>query len=143
MTNSAILLGGCLVVGFAMIGCRQDMPAGLLVNGTVTVDGQPVSGVIATLEPIQTTPGQNVSTIAWDGRFYFGPDSGLNGGTYRVRFSMVPEEIRNTVPIEERNHLPSKRAVIAPSFDSKSQLKWTLVDGQMNQKAFPIKFLKH
>ena len=105
------------------------------------VDGTPLSGAVITLEPLSGTPGPNASSHVFDGRFAFDADSGLLGGRYRVRIAMLPAEILQTLPDEQRGKLPPKNAVVDPRFDRNSKLECELSRGQANVFNFEITFL--
>lgn len=94
-----------------------------------------------TLEPLSGTEGPNASAPVFHGRFDFKPDAGLRGGTYRVRISMIPLALRETLPPAQAAALPPADAVIDPAFDAKSNLKCELDRGADNTLEFSVSFL--
>ena len=125
-----------------MIGCNTERRPAVNASATVTVRGKPLTGAIATLQPIGGTKGPNASVPIFGGHFDLGPEAKLIGGTYRVRFTMMPAGLRSEIPEDAGYEMPPDNAVIDPDFGRDSRLTWTLVDGQPNEQAFQIKFLK-
>ena len=122
-------------------GCREPNGSYAMVSGTVTVDGQPLSGAIVTFEPLDGTPGKNASASVFDGQFQISGDAQLHGGNYLARISMMPSGILRKLPDAQRQSLPPANSVIDPAFDSNSRLRCTLAPGQENSLAFQIHFL--
>ncbi len=128
----------CIAVG----GCNAPVQSVVTASGRVDVGGQPLSGGVVTLEPISPTTGPNASAPVFAGKFDVPATAGLHGGTYRVRVSMIPAEIRETLPTDQGFSLPPENAVIAPAFDADSRLTCELIPDQQNVLAFEVAFLK-
>ncbi|MCO8124155.1 hypothetical protein NHH03_20595 [Stieleria sp. TO1_6] len=133
------LLG--IVTVLPLLGCTPSARPGVTTTGTVTVDGQPLSGAVLTLEPINETTGPNASVPVLGGRFEIDASAGLHGGDYRARVSMIPAEIRASIPATAGYELPPPSAVIDPAFDGDSQLKCHLTPDDDNPLEFAVRFL--
>ncbi|TWT98391.1 hypothetical protein [Stieleria varia] len=131
-----------LFAGLACIaGCTQKAVPAVTASGTVHVDGAPLSGAVITFEPLHGTTGPNASVPVFAGRFDVTTEAGLHGGRYLVRISLIPPEIRKTLPAEQSATLPPEDAVIDPEFDANSQLSCELKLNQTNPLAFDVEFL--
>jgi len=145
MRNSATYFLGALPLTFiacalTITGCQSDSPSGIKASGQVRVQGEPLSGAVITLEPVQGTTGPALSTPVFGGRFEFTADAGLHGGTYQVRISMVPAELRKNIPESPEYQLPPADAVIDPQYDAQSDITWDLKAGQTNTSEFDVEF---
>ncbi|WP_143544000.1 hypothetical protein [Rhodopirellula sp. MGV] len=136
--------GICMLLGFltiaSLVGCSQSKPE-ISAEGTVTVDGQALSGAVMTFEPMGQTTGPKASAPVFSGKFSLPPNNGLHGGSYRVRFSMIPAGVLRSLPDEQKAGLPPSDAVIAPEFDENSKLECTLQPDQENILEFDVSFL--
>lgn len=122
------------------VGCGQPSGDGVTASGTVTVDGQPLSGAVITLQPIAPTTGPKATASIFDGAFEFPASAELHGGTYRVRFSMIPLEIRKPMFKDASVPSPPDDATIAPRFDGASELTWQLKPETENMQTFEVQF---
>lgn len=129
--------GTCLAV-LMIIGCGQTQVDPATASGAVTSQGSPLSGALITLQPLQGTPGPTASAPILDGQFEFIPAHQLAGGTYRVRFMMIPAEVRAQLPLDQRQKFPPADAVIAPQFDARSQLQCQLQPGAHTELEFEV-----
>ncbi|MCA9138410.1 MAG: carboxypeptidase regulatory-like domain-containing protein [Planctomycetales bacterium] len=132
-----LLCAAALVV----LGCNRAEQTDVSVIGTVTAAGAPLSGAVITLEPIAPTGGPNASVAVFDGRFRIGSDADLRGGRYRARVSMIPIEIRQSIPANAVQSMPSGDVVIDPRFDANSELVCELNVGQANRLDFSVDYL--
>jgi len=121
-------------------GCDSRSTPEVTAAGNVRIDGQPISGALITLEPLAPTTGPKASCPIFSGSFEFANEVGLHGGNYRVRFSLMPAEIRSSIPADHAEGLPPQDAVISDRFDSRSQLTWMLRPGQPNSMDFEIEY---
>lgn len=135
----SVLMSSAVVL---FVGCQRSSNRGTTVSGTVTVDHQPLSGAIITLEPLRGTTGPNASAPIFNGQFEVKPDANLHGGSYRVRISMVPANLLASIPGDGVVRLPPADRVISPYYDAESQLSCELDSGQMNQLQFNVEFSK-
>lgn len=128
MVLAAVALGGC-------------QPAGetATASGTVTVDGKPVTGVIIQLVPIAPTTGPKAATTVYNGSFSFDAEEGLHGGEYRVRFSVMPANLRSQLPPEEFKGIVPADKSVAFAYDSMSELTWNIKPNAENSSTFEIK----
>lgn len=131
--------GLCLTVLTAMLlgGC-QPATETATASGTVTVDGKPVTGVVIRLVPLAPTTGPKAATTVYNGAFSFDAEEGLHGGTYRVRFSVMPANLRSQLPPEEFEGIVPADKSIAREYDSKSELTWNIQPGAENTSTFEI-----
>ncbi|MCC9603640.1 hypothetical protein LOC67_24085 [Stieleria sp. JC731] len=125
----------------ALAGCTKELSVGIQAGGTVTVDGKPLSGAVMTFEPMGSTTGPSASAPIFGGSFRLTDDNGLHGGKYRIRISMIPAGILRSIPKEQQVGLPPSDSVIAPEYDGKSKLEWTLLPDQDNTLEFDVSFL--
>ena len=126
----------------AASGCSENAERETIeAEGQVTVDGAELSGAVITFEPIGDTTGPNASVPIFGGRFHVPRESGLHGGTYRVRISMIPAEILQSLPAEQQHGLPASEAIISPQYDADSTLHCDLKLDEANKLTFEIDFL--
>ncbi|MEM6474003.1 MAG: hypothetical protein AAF802_30920, partial [Planctomycetota bacterium] len=95
-----------LCMFLATAGCSEATPGGVPVAGTVMVDGEPLSGAVITFEPKEGTGGPAASVPVFDGTFEVTADAGLHAGTFVVRVSLLPPEVRAALPGEQRSKCP-------------------------------------
>lgn len=131
---------GC-ALAVLLCGCNRGAPEGVAVTGTIQAAGEPLSAAVITLEPIDGTGGPNASAAVFDGRFEFAPDARLQGGRYLARVSMIPAEIRESIPPDQVMSMPPRDAMIDPRFDANSELDCELTVGQANRLEFSVDFL--
>lgn len=125
------------VVGVAL-GCGGASPEYATISGRVTADGRPVTGAVITFEPTGETGGPKASAAVIGGRYEVSHDGRLEGGEYRVRISMMPDEFLTKLREEQPDAFPPQDSVIAPEFDSASDLRRALKHGEMNEHDFEI-----
>ena len=88
------------------VGCansQREVPAELVeVAGTVTIDGEPASGVTVNFVPKQGTTGQGASGVTDDaGHFtltHLSQSPGIEPGTYQVLFSKMAMPDGSPIP---------------------------------------------
>ena len=123
-------------------GCSPPTIQGVTATGTVSAEDAPLSGAFITLEPMGNTTGPNATAPIFNGQFVFAEDAGLAGGKYRIRFAMIPAEIRRSIPADQMTSMPPDDAVIAPAYDTNSKLSCELKPGQENSLSYEVEFLK-
>lgn len=135
----AVVFGVLLsaVVGVTL-GCGGATPEYATVSGSVITDGRPVTGAVITFEPMGETGGPKASAAVIGGRYEISEDGRLEGGEYRVRISMMPDEFLTKLREEQPDAFPPPGSVIAREFDSASDLRRTLKQGEMNEHDFEI-----
>jgi len=126
----------------AILGCETSSSVTTTATGMVMADGEPLSGAVITLEPMGKTTGPNGSAPVFNGRFEIGNDAKLQGGTYRVRVSMLPTEILESMRRSGVSETPPPGRVVAPAFDTDSVLTCELTRGPNDALTFDISFLK-
>jgi hypothetical protein len=98
----------CAMVAVGCGGGAPPMPSGIVpVTGTVTLDGEPVSGAIVTFVPVQITGGGGAGLGAASGMTdstgkysligYEGRANGTLPGSYRVKISRLTRADGSTV----------------------------------------------
>lgn len=122
----------------ALPGCRGNDQSTVSASGKVQVEGQDVSGLVITLQPIAPTTGPKATVPVFGGEFTIGPEAGLHGGQYRVRFSVMPAEILSQLPEDKRIGLVPAGQFVTRAFDVDSQLKWRLDRGEANENNFDV-----
>lgn len=128
-----------LIVSLTMVGCQKASPS-VTASGKVRVGDSVVSGVVITLQPISSTTGPQATVAVFGGDFDIGPEAGLHGGKYRVRFSVMPSEIIALLPPEQKVGLVPVNRYVTREFDIDSQLTWELSSEVDNSKEFEIEF---
>jgi hypothetical protein len=143
VSASLVVVFLSIPLAFVLPGCDTEEAIGATARGMVNAKmsgkrADVVSGVMITLEPIGETTGPKASAPVFSGKFNFDAEAGLHGGQYRVRFSLMPPEIRNTIPTEHAAGLPADDAAVVAKYDSQSSLTWDLSPKQTNQREFEI-----
>ncbi len=139
--NIAVTFFVCLTA--SSFGCsgRTDT-ASVVVFGSVTVAGQPLSGAVITFEPMEGTRGPKASNSVFNGQYRIDESAKLQPGKFRVRVSMIPPEmlkqLESTTSSTEFKEAAG-RAIAAP-FDTDSQLTAQLSAGSENQVDFQVAF---
>ncbi len=77
-------------------------------------------------------PTDRGNVVAADGR--------LEGGEYRIRISMMPDEFVSKLHAEQPDAFPPRGSVIDPSFDTSSDLRRDLHTDRPNGLDFEIEF---
>lgn len=132
-----------LVAGLALVatlGCGRTGPTAVIVSGTVTAGGRPVSGAVITFEPQADTGGPKASAGVFDGRYDIGPEAGLRGGPYRVRIAMLPAELIREVHQELPDAYPPPGTQVDLAYDTDSQLTCELKRDEPNTLNYEIEF---
>jgi hypothetical protein len=140
MRVALIALIALTIAGIA--GCQTESGPIVAASGQVNAGGKPLSGAVIMFEPMSGTTGPNASVPVMGGRFEVLATQGLHGGDYRVRLSMIPASIRQSIPADAGFDMPAADAVISPRFDVESDLSCTLVADHSNQLTFEVDFLK-
>ncbi|MCA9223447.1 MAG: carboxypeptidase regulatory-like domain-containing protein [Planctomycetales bacterium] len=69
------------------VGCGGDTMGRRAVDGTVTLDGKPLSHGNVRFEPQQQAAGTSAGAVIADGAFHIDSEQGLPPGVYRVSIS--------------------------------------------------------
>jgi hypothetical protein len=111
-----------LAFGLSLPGCS---PAAVSVNGSVTVDGQPLDEAAIVFVPLKQGRSKTGATVV-KGHYALPAHDGLLPGTYRV-------EIVDNPPLDYANHHPAaaagttavtkKRRHLPPRYSHKSPLR--------------------
>jgi hypothetical protein len=113
-------------------GCGDAAPNLVAVSGSITLDGQPLSGAIVTFEPLPGTPGPKASALVVDGNYRIEPAAQLQPGSFRVRVAMLPAEMLKAVAPQAVGR------VVSPQFDADSKLSAQLEATAQNHADFAV-----
>jgi hypothetical protein len=126
-----ILMLGSVLTG--VVGCSGPTPAGT-VNGTVTLDGQPLKEGVVRFVPVDGK-SPTASAIVTDGKF----TASVPLGEMRVEFSAPRIIGRHVVYDTPDSPVVDEVAELIPSrFNTKSELKITVQKGDQGE-TFPLK----
>ncbi len=112
------------------------------VQGTVTLDGRPLSKALISFLPIGNTEGPKVSGVVQDGRFSIPAAKGPLPGEFQVKVEAISPEIEAMASGDFqslRETAGTETIVIAPEFNRESRLTATVRDGQPNRFQFQVK----
>lgn len=141
--QAARVLGlGCCVV---MCGCNHDGRQSL--EGTVTLDGQPLPTGDITFFPVPGTPGPTAGGKIVEGRFSISAEGGTMAGTFRVQITarrktgkqvfdptaqMMDPNAKNGMIDQYEQYLPSR-------YNQQSELTADVIQGGKNVFDFPLR----
>lgn len=139
-----VLAWGMLSIGLVggLAGCQDAPVQATVIDGSVTVDGQPLTAAVVTFEPLRGTTGPSASSPIFGGQFSVDRDAKLHGGTYLARVKMIPASLRRGLPDDQLASLPSDDVMIDRRYDSDSQMNIELVPNQTNQVELEVEFQK-
>lgn len=129
------LLTVCLL---AASGCGKAERKFVTGSGSVTVEGEKLSGLVMSLEPVAPTTGPKVTVPVFNGEFSFGAESGLHGGVYLVSFAVMPGELLRQLPADEHPAVVSSDRYVVGEFGRDSTLTWELGPEESNSETFEI-----
>lgn len=131
-----------VLVSALMLGCSHEGPQRVAVQGTVTVDGQPLKSGFVTFTPTEGTEGPKASAEIADGKFELERDSGPMVGKLRVEIRAQqdlgialddPEEFDAKAP----RVLPGNS--IPPQYNDRSTLVCETSADRPNEFQFEVK----
>ncbi len=133
-----LLFGGMLICLSISGGCQPSHePTRVAVNGTVTLDGQPLPSATLIMQP----NGQGLpmaSALVQDGRFQFTTNDGPSVGTYLVRVEATYPEFEKFA--EDPKSFPSvQRPPIAKRFTEFGTLTANVTPGGIEPQVFEVK----
>lgn len=130
-----------LSVVFLTVGCGIKT-SGVAGAGGVTADGRPIGGALVTLQPIGGTAGATVTIPVFDGRYAFDPDDGLRAGRYRVRVSLLPDEVRSKIPPPHAETVPPAGWFVDAADDAESRREIRLTADGPNTNDFDVRLIR-
>ena len=130
-----------LVLPLLAFGCTpaQDYAT---VCGTVSSNGQPLSGAVVTFVPTGTTGGPKASASIFDGEFEVSSEGKLRGGRYIARISFIPRDMLRQIPADQMAKLPAKGLYVSPQYDEQSTLVYDLFPGTQARLSIEVE-LRH
>lgn len=106
----------------------------------VTVDKQPLPEGLITFVPLASTAGQKTSTHILDGRYSIEHAEGLVPGEYRVEIFGMPPGVRALAEGKTPEHSSSNFREIAPEFNRRSRLMWTIDQEKRTTADFEVRY---
>lgn len=92
----------CIICLVGILGCSAE-PTGLPIEGTVHLDGQPLSAGTLLLKS-NSDPGQPPHTTRIsEGRFAFSAETGPDAGPYSARVNLDEPSVEEIVLVAERD----------------------------------------
>lgn len=134
--NAAALLA-VLTSAFSAAGCGNRAPESFnraAVEGTVTLDDEPVDDAIVRFIPTGRTPGPKTFFPVRDGRFQASRADGPPVGTHRVEIEIADEDElahddeQAMERLSEMRHRSVRRTGLDRKYDSKSPLTAELAE---------------
>ena len=130
------------------VGCGQVPVSGEWIEGSVTVDKQPLAEGIITFVPLSGTTGGKITATIVDGKYRIDAAEGLEVGKFRVEIMGLPPGIK---AMAEGKHLASSESFhsrgpreayreIDAEFNKQSKLGCTIVHGMVNSADFDVRY---
>lgn len=125
------------VVGILLGGCGGDTIPRVEVQGEVKLDGVPLNGGSVTFIPVGSGPAAG-ATIE-NGHYAITEDKGPSPGEYRVEIRSPKPTGKQVVGTDGVTLEEQFEEAVPAQYNTKSELKATLVSGQKNQVDFDLK----
>ena len=130
----------CLTMVFGLMcplaaGCGGDS-AGIEVQGTVSVNGQPVDDGAITFVPVDGAGKKGGATIT-DGEYTVAPDVGLTAGSYKVEIIWRKKTGRKYKSDDTGEMVEETKQVLPANFNTSTTLTADLAD-EPNTKDFSL-----
>ncbi len=141
--QAARVLGlGCCV---AVWGCHHDGRQSL--EGTVTLDGQPLPAGDITFFPVPGTPGPTAGGKIVEGCFSISAKGGTMAGTFRVQITASRKTGKQVFdataqmmdPNAKNGMIDQYEQYIPPQYNQQSELTADVVQGGKNVFNFPLR----
>lgn len=129
-----------VVFSAAVSGCNRQGADGALVEGDVTVNGQPLSCATISWLPEKGTPGGKCTALIDQGRFEITADRNLRPGHYRVRVAMLPPETIQIAKKKNPDYAIFEGKVIASSSDANSDFSREVIANEVNRFEIKVEF---
>jgi hypothetical protein len=124
---------GCLRAGFLCLwivaGCRSEATRGVMLEGYVNFNGEPIADGTISLLPLGDTPGPSVMGIIHNGKYAISQSDGPTVGSYRVEIEgfrktgrQIPDMASPLRPGQQRGTMDEKRPYIPEKFNVSSVL---------------------
>jgi hypothetical protein len=136
---SFLVPAGMILFLAVTVGC--DSGDGLnrqAISGTVTLDGQPLSGGAILFEPATNESGTAVGATIRQGAFAISRKEGPVPGPYRVRiYSSSATQVPPTVGQTERTPRPMVER-LPPRYNTQTELNADIIAGRTNHHRFDL-----
>ena len=141
--QAARVLGlGCCVV---MCGCNHDGRQSL--EGTVTLDGQPLPAGDITFFPVPGTPGPTAGGKIVEGRFSISAEGGTMAGTFRVQITARRKTGKQVFdptaqmmdPNAKNGMIDQYEQSLQSRYNQQSELTADVIQGDKNVFDFPLR----
>ena len=128
-----------------IMGCQGEH-TGEIIEGRVTIQGEPMSEGLITFEPLGTTTGPKISTVIDKGNYSISSSEGIQSGQFRVEVLGIPPGVKAMSNGDSHLNLSASTRVpyreVASEFNFQSQLLATVERGVTNQFDFDVKLDK-
>ena len=130
-----------------VVGCEKPpFENRQAVEGTVTIDGQPLPKALISFIPINETKGPKASGTVIEGKFRVEAANGPCPGEYQVKIETITPEIEALAKRDfealRRNAGQKPPAMVAPEFNVNSTLQATVREGAVNRFEYAVKSVK-
>ncbi len=126
-----VIVGSCS-------GCRPAGPERQAVSGTVTLDGQPATGLSLVFTPSGIEQlGSAVEVI--DGRFSLDASTGPSEGVYDVTVDTIEPDLEEFEQLRKAGKKPLSSIKLHPRYRKPGALQAGVAAGQQNHFSFEIK----
>jgi len=126
----------CCVALLALIGCSGESDRQSL-EGTVTLDGEPLSEGAITFRPMPGTEGPTAGGPIRDGQFSIASDQGTFAGTFRVEISAHKKTGRK-IPGALGGEVDETVSIIPERYNRQSELTADVEKGAANEFEFEL-----
>lgn len=127
-----------LLISFSTLlaGCSNERRQG--IEGTVTMDGQPLAEGSIKLIPHEGTPGPTAGAKIENGRFSIDTTKGTFAGSFRVEILASRPSGRTTVDPETGEQYAIREQYVPAQYNTESQLTAQIKDDQANRLEFNL-----
>ncbi|MBN2022210.1 MAG: hypothetical protein JW809_05405 [Pirellulales bacterium] len=108
------------------------------IEGTVTLDGQPLAEGCIRLLPREGTPGPTAGATIKDGRFAIDATKGTFAGSFRVEIVAMRPNGRFAVDPETGEKIPLREQYLPARYNTQSELTAEIAEGRPNELVFEI-----
>ena len=118
-TVSSLVSGLCLLL---LAGCGSDSQQRHSLEGTVTLDGQPLASGAITFRPLAGTDGPSAGGKVTDGRFSVQPEGGTFVGKFRVEITASRKSGKQEKDYRTGKPMDIIEQYLPPRYNSQSEL---------------------
>lgn len=125
-----------LVAITALAGCGGS--GRQAIEGTVTLDGQPLAEGYLRLRPEPGTASPAAGAPVKDGAYAIAPEGGTFAGKFRVEITAMRPSGRKLTHPETGQPYDEKIQVLPPRYNKASELRVDVVEGEANRFDFEL-----